>query len=97
MRLACRCPQCITPPHLLLKLMQSADKDIRQAALNTLLATSNLRGKRSLRASLAFAATPGDGRRTISDSEGGTELSAARVARSEDGPEFERRVGQSRL
>jgi len=67
--------------------MQSADKDIRQAALNTLLATSNLRGKRSLRASLAFAATPGDGRRTISDSEGGTELSAARVARSEDGPE----------
>ena len=40
MRLACRCPQCITPPHLLLKLMQSADKDIRQAALNTLLALS---------------------------------------------------------
>ncbi|MGA9599429.1 MAG: M4 family metallopeptidase [Methylocystis sp.] len=87
MRLACRCPQCITPPHLLLKLMQSADKDIRQAALNTFLATSNLRGKRSLRASLAFAATPGDGRRTISDSAGGTDLSAARVARSEDGPE----------
>ena len=86
MRVACRCPQCITPPHLLMKLMQSADKDIRQAALNTLLATSNLRGRRSLRASLAFAATPGDGRRTISDALGDTDLSAARVARSEDGP-----------
>ena len=86
MRVACRCPQCITPPHLLMKLLQSTDKDIRQAALNTLMATSNLRGRRSLRASLAFAATPGDGRRTISDAQSGTDLSAARVARSEDGP-----------
>jgi Zn-dependent metalloprotease len=86
MRVACRCPQCITPPHLLMKLLQSTDKDVRQAALNTLMATSNLRGRRSLRASLAFAATPGDGRRTISDAQGDTDLSAARVARSEDGP-----------
>jgi hypothetical protein len=77
---------CITPPHILQRLLESDDRDIRQDAINTLLATARLRGERSVRASLAVAAAPADGRRTIFDCENGTFLPAAALARSEDGP-----------
>jgi len=82
----CRCLNCITPPHILRKLLESKDKDIRQAALNTLLSTSRLRGERSVRSSFAGIVPSGDGRRTIFDCQNGTDLSLAVVARSEDGP-----------
>jgi Zn-dependent metalloprotease len=82
----CRCPNCITPPHLLRKLLESKNKDIRQAALNTLLSTSRLRGQRSVRASFAGVGPLGNSRRTIFDCQNGTNLALAVVVRSEDGP-----------
>lgn len=80
----CRCLNCITPPHLLKKLLENKDKNIREAALNTLLATARLRGERTIRA-LTFAAAPGTARRTIYDCRHRTRLSSAVLARSEDG------------
>src|SRR4051794_24732993 len=76
---------CITPPHILERLLQSDDSDIRAAAMNTLLATARLRGERSVRAPLADAAAPADGRRTIFDCRQSTFLPSAVLARSEDG------------
>src|SRR5262249_39639869 len=80
----CRCLNCITPPHMLKKLLESKDKDIRQAALNTLLSTARMRGERSLRG--FAAAAPGNSRRTIFDCKNGTFLPSAVMTRSEDGP-----------
>jgi Zn-dependent metalloprotease len=81
----CRCLNCITPPHLLKKLLESKDADVRQAALNTLIATARLRGERAVRGLLA-AAAPGNGRRTVFDLHHGTFLSSATTVRTEDGP-----------
>jgi Zn-dependent metalloprotease len=81
-----RALSCIIPPHILEKLLDSDDNDIRQAALDTLLTTAQLRGERSVRASLAAAGSPANGRRTILDCENGTFLPLAVLARSEDGP-----------
>ncbi|MEU4125380.1 M4 family metallopeptidase [Streptomyces virginiae] len=77
---------CIIPPYILEKLMESDDRDVRQAALATLLTTARLRGERSVRASFAAAAAPGNGRRTIFDCEQTESFTNALVARSEDGP-----------
>lgn len=77
---------CITPPHLLQKLMESRDRTIRDAALRTLLATAELRGQRLVRATAGFLASPAGGRRTIYDCRNSTYLPAAIVARTEDGP-----------
>jgi Zn-dependent metalloprotease len=76
---------CIVPPDLLLKLLESKDKEIREKALNTLLATAQLRGERSVRATFGVAAAPADGRRTIFDCRNSTVLSSATVVRTEDG------------
>jgi Zn-dependent metalloprotease len=85
MNRTCRCLNCITPPHILQRLLESSDAAIRQAALNTMLATARLRGERTALA--GFAATaPGDGRRTIFDCQNSTFLPLARVIRTEDGP-----------
>lgn len=81
----CRCINCITPPHMLKKLLDNADGRIRDAALRTLLTTSRLRGERNIRGLMASAAAPTHGRRTVSDCATGTFLPAARVARTEDG------------
>lgn len=79
---------CIIPPHLLQKLLESDDQDIRRAALNTLLSNANLRGERTVRATFAGAiAAPDNGRRTIFDCQNRTFLPSAVVARSEDGAE----------
>ena len=80
-----RALSCITPPHILEKLLDSDDSDIRQAALNTLLTTARLRGERSIRASLAPSAAPANGRRTIFDCQTSTSLPMAVLVRSEDG------------
>src|SRR3712207_3787542 len=82
----CRCINCITPPHLLKKLLESKDKEVREAALNTLVATERLRGERAVRSTQGFAAAPSQARRTILDCQNSTRLSAASVARTEDGP-----------
>ncbi|MEU6273031.1 M4 family metallopeptidase [Streptomyces populi] len=78
---------CIIPPHLLEKILSSDDSDVRQVALNTLLTTARLRGERSIRASFAGVAAPGNGRRTVFDCKHKTLLPSAVLARSEDGPE----------
>jgi Zn-dependent metalloprotease len=79
-----RCMHCITPPHLLRKLLESPDKAVREAALNTLLTSATVRGERNVR-SLIAEATPSAGRRTIYDCRRSTDLSQARLVRSEDG------------
>jgi Zn-dependent metalloprotease len=79
---------CITPPHVLRKLLESDELDIREAALSTLLSNARLRGERAVRASFAGAvASPTSGRRTIFDCQNRTYLPSAVLARSEDGPE----------
>jgi Zn-dependent metalloprotease len=80
----CRCLNCIMPPHMLKKLLENPDKEIRQVALNTLLSTAQLRGRRSALAGFA-AAAPANGRRTIFDCQTSTSLPSAVLARSEDG------------
>jgi Zn-dependent metalloprotease len=83
----CRCLNCITPPHLLEKLLESSDSRVREAALKTMLATARLRGERSVRGFMAAAAVaPSGGRRTVFDCANGTFLPFADVARTEDGP-----------
>jgi Zn-dependent metalloprotease len=81
---SCRCLNCIVPPYLLKKLLESSDLNIREAALNTLLATAQLRGERSIRGSIGLLTASGGGRRTIYDCGNGENLSAASLARSED-------------
>jgi Zn-dependent metalloprotease len=83
------CPlNCITPPHLLRKLLESDELEIREAALSTLLSNARLRGERAVRASIAGAVvSPTSGRRTIFDCQNRTYLPSAVLARSEDGPE----------
>ncbi|WP_328619062.1 M4 family metallopeptidase [Streptomyces sp. NBC_00354] len=79
---------CIIPPYILDKLLESEDREVREAALDTLLTTARLRGERAVRASLAgAAATAGNGRRTIFDCEQGVSLPNAVLVRPEDGPE----------
>lgn len=43
---------CVIPPYLLKKLLDSEDGEVRQAALATMLTTARLRGERAVRASL---------------------------------------------
>lgn len=78
---------CIIPPYILDKLLDSEDGEVRQAALDTLLVTARLRGERGVRASFAGAAAPGNGRRTVFDCEQEEFLGNAVLARPEDGPE----------
>ncbi|MFD9480167.1 MULTISPECIES: M4 family metallopeptidase [Streptomyces] len=78
---------CIIPPYILDKLAESKDKEVRQAALNTLLTTARLRGVRSARVTFPGAAAPGNARRTIFDCEHSEFLQTAALARTEDGPE----------
>ncbi|MFD8984169.1 M4 family metallopeptidase [Streptomyces sp. NPDC059564] len=78
---------CIIPPYLLKKLLESEDSEVRQAALDTLLTTAHLRGERGIRASFAGASAPANARRTVFDCEQGAFLPSASLARPEDGPE----------
>ncbi|MET9960004.1 M4 family metallopeptidase [Streptomyces sp. NPDC006326] len=78
---------CIIPPYLLKRLLESEDGEVRQAALDTLLTTARLRGERGVRAAFAGAAAPANGRRTVFDCEQSTFLSAAVLVRPEDGPD----------
>jgi Zn-dependent metalloprotease len=84
---ACRCINCITPPHLLRKLLESNNKEVRDAALSTLLGTAELRGERLVRATLGLSAAsaPSNGRRSIFDLRHSTRLTDGRLVRTEQG------------
>ena len=78
---------CIVPPHLLDRLVQSEDPAVRDSAMRTLVASAQLRGKRSVMPSVAVAlATPAQGRRTIFDAHHRESLSGAEVKRTESSP-----------
>jgi Zn-dependent metalloprotease len=68
-------------------MLEHKDRAIRKSALNTLLSTARIRGERSIRASLAFATAtaPTGGRRTIFDCGTSTDLTSARIVRTEEG------------
>ncbi len=74
---------CILPPHLLRRLLDSRNTEIRHAALNTLISTARLRGERAVIG--AFAVASGSARRTIFDCRHSTSLPRAQLTRSEDG------------
>ncbi|MGE2736821.1 M4 family metallopeptidase [Mycolicibacterium vaccae] len=74
---------CITPPHLLDRLVQSDDLLIRDAAIRTMVASAELRGERTSRPSLAALATPTQGRRTIFDARQRESLQRAEIVRTE--------------
>jgi Zn-dependent metalloprotease len=82
-----RCFSCITPPHILRKLLQSSDPDVHNAALSTLLTTAGLRGERMVRASITgtLSGSSSDGARTIFDCRNRRVLTAARQIRTETG------------
>jgi hypothetical protein len=46
---------CIMPPHLLDRLVQSDDRDVRDAAIRTLVASAQMRGQRSVMPAIAGA------------------------------------------
>ncbi|MFJ9791117.1 M4 family metallopeptidase [Streptomyces globosus] len=79
---------CIMPPYILERLLESGDGDVRRAALRTMLTTARLAGERAVWKDVAGAsAAPAAGRRTVFDAGHGTFLPFAEVARTEDGPE----------
>jgi Zn-dependent metalloprotease len=81
------CLNCITPPHILRRLAENPDPEIRKAAILTLMQTERMRGERTIRASLAGAlGAPTDGRRTIFDCRHSSNLESAKIARTESGP-----------
>jgi Zn-dependent metalloprotease len=82
-----RCLNCITPPHILQKMMDSSDTEVRAAALGTLLTTERLRGERAVRGLMgALPVAPAGGRRTVYDCRGRRTLNFAQMVRTEDGP-----------
>ena len=86
------CPRCrlfcIIPPYIFEKMLESKDKATRDAALNSLLLSSQIRGERLATMELGpgVALTTGNARRTIFNSKNSFLLSDAVLARSEDGP-----------
>lgn len=76
---------CIIPPHLLKKLLENKEKTLSDAALRTLLATTHLRGERTVRSMTGLAAAPDTGRRSIYDCRQGRQLPNARLSRTENG------------
>jgi Zn-dependent metalloprotease len=70
--MAHRCSvNCIVPPHILVKLLESKDRKLREAALNTLLSSTQIRAKRDLLGLLPNLACAGEKRRTIFDAKNG--------------------------
>ena len=58
---------CIIPPHVFQKLLESQDRRLREAALKTLLTSTQVRSQRTLLALLPGATSAGEKRRTIYD------------------------------
>jgi Zn-dependent metalloprotease len=70
---------------MLEKLMASKDAALQNVAMNTMMATSRLRGERAVRAMTFAAGQPDTGRRTIYDCRNSQRLASAVLARTEDG------------
>jgi len=79
-----RCLNCIMPPHIMDKLLDHKDEQVRDAALSTLINTARLRGERSVRSLMGSVSAPAGGRRTIFDCAKSVSLTSAKVVRSED-------------
>src|SRR5262245_61798028 len=62
---------CILPPHILLKLLDSKDKKIKELALHTLLTSAQLRAQRAILGLLSIGTPAGEKRRTIYDARNG--------------------------
>ena len=58
---------CIVPPHILRKLLDSKDRKLREIALNTLLASTQIRAQRDILSLLPNPLATGEKRRTIYD------------------------------
>lgn len=74
---------CITPPHLLEKLLKSDDAAVRDAALRTLVTSGAMRGARKVRPALAGITNAGQGERTIWDADHRETFANAKFERSE--------------
>lgn len=81
-----RCACCIVPPYILQRLLENKDKNIAESALQTLLATAQMRGEREIMRGIGLAAANSNGRRTVYDLQNRTTPSSAVLLRSEDGP-----------
>ena len=81
------CPaNCILPPYMLKELLDNKDATIRKIALDTLLATTQMRSERRLRHYLGTAvAVAGTKRRTIFDCGTASRIGGAAIAREEGG------------
>src|SRR5262252_7699456 len=87
--MAHRCSvNCIVPPHILLKLLESKDRKMREIALNTLLASTQIRAKRDLLSLMPNATSAGEKRRTVLDAKNTEEdpPTGVRVRGEEDPP-----------
>ncbi len=74
---------CIIPPHMLRELAQRGSQPQNRAAMNTLLVSANLRGRREVLGGLTLAVTStGEKRRTIYDAQHQEEL-PGKLVRSE--------------
>jgi Zn-dependent metalloprotease len=76
---------CIVPPYLLRHLLESNDLRVREAALNSLISSATLRGRRESVPAVAGPSAPTHGRRTIFDCRHRTNLARAVLVRTELG------------
>ncbi len=78
---------CIVPPYMLQKLLESSDGEIRKAAMETLLVTTQLSAIRQLIGGTKLAAlSAGNGERTIYNCGHVQSLPSATLGRTETGP-----------
>jgi Zn-dependent metalloprotease len=81
---------CITPPHILRKLLENTDAGVREVALETLLATSRLRAERHILAEFGYVRnSAGEKRRTIYDCKNRRLLTNAVLIRGEGDEEVD--------
>jgi Zn-dependent metalloprotease len=62
---------CIVPPHILRKLLESKDRQLRASALRSLLISGQIRAQRTILAGLPAVTSGGGRRRTIYDARNG--------------------------
>ena len=78
--------QCIVPPYMMKKLVESDNSAAREAALQTLIADAGIRGTRETRAMTRGVTGSSSGQRSIYDARNSFDLSSAELIRSEGDP-----------
>jgi Zn-dependent metalloprotease len=80
--------QCIIPPYIFEKMLESKEKATRDAAFDAVCRSSQMRGERNIasRGGGSSASASANGRRTVFDCENRWTTSNATVGRSENGP-----------